>query len=108
VRGLRSRVFELRLPRLVGTREAAVDLLEAQDVPRDLGTADVVVFCDDLATGSASFADELVRQVLTERHGGHLVFVGAPQLFWMRVSEAAERRGVLDRVVQKSAAEAAR
>jgi hypothetical protein len=105
---LRSRVFALRLPRLVGTREAAVDLLDAQDVARDLRTADVVVFCDDLATGSASFADELVRQVLVERHGVHLVLVGAPQLFWMRVSESAERRGVADRVTQKSAAEATR
>ena len=101
-------MFALRLPRLVGTREAAVDLLDAQDVARDLRTADVVVFCDDLATGSASFADELVRQVLTERRGGHLVFVGAPQLFWSRVTEAAERRGVPDRVTQRSAAEAAR
>jgi hypothetical protein len=105
---LRSRVFVLRLPRLVGTREAAVDLLEAQDVPRDLRAADVIVFCDDLATGSASAADELVRQVLTERHGGHLVLVGAPQLFWRRVCESAERRGVPERVAQKSAAEATR
>jgi hypothetical protein len=108
MRGLRSRVFELRLPRLAGTREAAVDLLDAQDVPHDLRRADVVVFCDDLATGSASFADELVRQVLSQRHGGHLVLVGAPQSFWTRVSEAAGRRGLRDRVVQRSAAEATR
>ncbi|WP_138758128.1 hypothetical protein [Modestobacter altitudinis] len=92
----------------MGTREAAVDLLDEQAVPRDLRHADVIVFCDDLATGSASFADELVRQVLAERHGGHLVLVGAPQLFWARVCESAERRGVPHRVTQKSAAEVTR
>ena len=99
-------MYELRLPRLVGTREAVVDLLDEQHVPRALDAADVVVFCDDLATGSASFADELVRQVLTERHGGHLVLVGAPQSFWARILESARRRDVVGRVTLKSAAEA--
>lgn len=99
-------MYELRLPRLVGTREAVVDLLDEQHVPRALDAADVVVFCDDLATGSASFADELVRQVLIERDGGGLVLVGAPQSFWARILESARRRDVVGRVTLKSAAEA--
>jgi hypothetical protein len=103
-----TRVFELRLPRLVGTREAAVDLMDAQEIPPQLAGADVVVFCDDLATGSASFADELVRQVLDVRGGGTLMLVGAPQPFWARVSEAADRRGLATQVALKSAAEACR
>ena len=96
---------QLRLPRLAGTREAVTDLLAEQHVPASLTGECLGVLCRDLASGSTSFADELVKQVLTERDAAELTLVGAPERFVTLVRAAAQRRGVADRVHVRSGAE---
>jgi hypothetical protein len=98
-------VRRLHLPRLVGTREAVSDLLSEQTVPDRLKGEVLVVYCNRLVSGSSSFADELVRQTLLERDADELLLVGAPDEFAQRVSEAAQRRGVEDRVNRRAGAE---
>lgn len=98
---------QLRLPRLVGTREAVSDLLAEQQLPASLAGETVVVQCRDLASGSTSFADELVKQVLGDRGAATLTLVGAPDRFVAYVRAAAERRGVVARVTVRSGAELA-
>ncbi|SDQ10237.1 hypothetical protein [Quadrisphaera sp. DSM 44207] len=96
---------EIVLPRLAGTRDALRQLLHDQRVGDDLGGRPAVVFCRDLVSGSPSFADELVREVLEVRGARELVLVGAPDLFWDRVAQAATRRGRAGAVRRMSAAE---
>jgi hypothetical protein len=96
---------QLRLPRLVGTREAVTDVLHEQGVPATLAGEQVAVLARDLASGSASFADELVKEVLCERGAAELSLVGAPERFVEHVHAAAVRRGVADKVHVRSAAE---
>lgn len=98
-------MVQLRLPRLVGTREAVGDLLAEQSVPASLNGERLVVLCRDLASGSTSFADELVKQVLVDRGAAELTLVGAPERFVAYVRAAAERRGAPERVQVRSGAE---
>ena len=97
---------QLRLPRLAGTREAVGDLLAEQQVAPSLAGEELVVLCRDLASGSTSFADQLVKEVLEQRGASAIVLVGAPSRFVALVQESAQRRGVADRVRVSSGAEA--
>ena len=82
----------IQLPRLVGSRQAAGNLLSAQDhVFRD---AVVVVDCSELRTGTASFADALVAGILVEGEAKELQLRDAPPAFATLVRGAAERRNV--------------
>ncbi len=94
----------LTLPRLVGSREAVRDLLAEQSISEDLSDDGLVVLCRDLASGSSSFADELVFEVLQRRRAPELVIVGAPIRFGQRVEESASRRGVEHQVSIKMGA----
>jgi hypothetical protein len=96
---------QLRLPRLVGTREAVRDVLDEQGVRPTLAGEQVVVLARDLASGSTSFADELVKELLCERDAAELSLVGAPERFVEHVRAAAARRGVADKVHVRSGAE---
>lgn len=95
----------LLLPRLVGTREAVRDLLAEQDVSGSLAGESLVVLGRDLASGSSSFADELVVEVLERRKADHLILVGMPDQFVRHVRESAARRDVSERVSLRSGAE---
>lgn len=96
----------LVLPRLAGTREAVADLVAEQKLPGDLRGTDVIVVGADLLAGSSSFADELVKETLVQRHADHLVLVGVSGVFDERLRAAAERRGVQGKLRHKSAVEA--
>jgi dihydroxyacetone kinase DhaKLM complex PTS-EIIA-like component DhaM len=98
-------MVRLRLPRLVGRREAVADLLTTQQVPPALLDEDVVLLCRDLATGSASFADELVKDLLQQRGAARLLLVGAPERFVEDARAAAVRHGVDGRVLVRTAVE---
>lgn len=98
-------MLELELPRLVGTRDAVSDLLAEQGLPSNLAGQDVVVLGRALASGSSSFADQLVHEVLEVRGANRLILVGSPSLFKTRVREAAERRCVDTRLREAPAAE---
>jgi hypothetical protein len=106
-RGARLEAGSVRitLPRLVGTRETARDLLAEHGVPESLTSERVVVLCRDLASGSTSFADELVKELLVDRAATQLILVGAPERFVDHVRAAAARRGVAERVQVRSGAE---
>ncbi len=91
-------MVELTIPRLAGTRDAVVDLLREHDVPQDLAGTTVVISGRDVVASSASYVDELVRQVLDVRAAAELVLVSPPDQFRDRVLEAAQRRGVTNRV----------
>lgn len=93
------------LPRLAGTREAVGDLLAAHEVPGPLSGQTVIVLCRELASGSPSFADELVKELIEDRAAAELVLVGAPALFQRHVEAAAVRRDVAGRVRLGSGAE---
>lgn len=90
---------QLVLPRLAGTREAVEDLLSEQGVAEDLRGKQLIVLCRDLASGSPSFADQLVKSALKDRRAAELVLLGAPDRFTAHVRDSATRRGVSSRVV---------
>jgi hypothetical protein len=95
----------ITLPRLVGTREAARDLLAEHRVPPTLAGEQVVLLCRDLASGSTSFADELVKDLLVDRAAAELVLVGAPERFVDHIRATAARRDVGSRVHVRTGAE---
>lgn len=95
----------LTLPRLAGTRETVGDLLASQSVPVSLDGQVVVVLSRALASGSPSFADELVKEVLGERGAAELVLVGSSPRFTHHVEAAAARRHLAERVRVGSGAE---
>jgi hypothetical protein len=94
---------ELRLPRLVGARETMRELVAEARLPSHVD-GDFVVYGDDLATGSGSAADELVKQVLEIRGAKHLIVVSAPSRFEERLKAAAADRELTDRLVFQHAA----
>jgi hypothetical protein len=93
------------IPRLAGTRDAFRQLLDDQGVPAVLSGQTVVVLCREVVSGSSSYADEVVHQVLGVRGARELVLVGGPPLFTGRVLGAAERRGLAGRVRTGAAAD---
>ena len=95
--------YEIKLPRLIGGRDAARDVT-AGALPGHLHGDRVLVICRDLFAATPSFADELVRQVLVEREADELVLVGASGEFPGWVSDAAVRRQVASRVRELSLA----
>jgi hypothetical protein len=94
---------ELRLPRLVGARDTVRELVVEAQLPSHVD-GDLVVYGDDLATGSGSAADELVKQVLQIRGARRLVVVSAPSRFEERLKAAAADRELTDRLVFRHAA----
>ncbi len=93
-----TKTVSLSLPRLAGTREAARDLVSDQHIPDDLTGQTIDVFCRNLASGSTSFADELVTILLSERHAAYVVLLGAPSRFVDHARDSAARRGFSGRI----------
>ena len=85
----------LVLPYLVAGRDLADAMLEPLE---PLAGTRFVVDGRSLATGSVSFASQLVVRVLDQGGAGALVLVGGPQEFVEHVCGAAERLGVADRL----------
>ena len=96
---------ELVLAGLLGTRESADDLVARAGLPRDLAGSGVVLFCRDLLSGSTSFADQLVDELVAKRHADSVIVVGAPERFRKHMLDAARRRGLSGRVRIESAAQ---
>lgn len=86
----------LQLPRLVGSRESAVAL--ASSLPSRLVGEQVVVVSRDLVSGSPSFADELVVELLARRQADRVVVVGAYDDFAAYVTDSAARHDVAHRL----------
>jgi hypothetical protein len=93
-----TRTLSLVLPRLAGTREAARDLAEDQQLPPTLRDLHVELLCGELASGSTSFADELVSILFADRNAASVELIGAPYRFVNHFRASADRRGFADRV----------
>jgi hypothetical protein len=85
----------LQLPRLVAGRDYADEIVRSIGLADD---ADVVVDGTRLLSGTASFAAELVEQLLVEHRARSLTLVGAPGDFVTYASTAARDLGVADRL----------
>ncbi len=99
-------VEQLVLPYLAGTREAARDLIQEQGLERSLEGRGVLLLCQDLASGSTSFADELVKILLEERQAATIMLLGDPDRFAQHVAASASRRNFSGRVKAVTGAEA--
>jgi hypothetical protein len=75
------------------------DLLEEQGLAADFAGQRVVVSCRELSSGSPSFADELVSELLDHRHASEVLLVSCPPKFRNYMLEAASRHGRQDAVV---------
>jgi hypothetical protein len=94
-------MFEIRLPRLVGSRLAAKEMVT--NLHDEVRGERVVLNCRDLRSGSPSFADEIVKRVLVEGEAAELVVLGAADDFLAYVNRSAEARSVGDRVSSRPA-----
>lgn len=92
---------DLRLPRLVGTRAAARELADDQDIPNDLTGEAVVIYGRNLVSGSQSFADELVDLLLEKRRADRLELVACPDDFYAYMEHAAELRGMQHKITTR-------
>lgn len=94
----------IELPRLLGTRKAAIDTVEAADLPANLGS--VVILANRVAFVSASFAGELVKQVLEVRGAEEILLVGASPRLEEVLNDAVTRCSVKGTVRRTTASEA--
>ena len=85
----------LTLPSLVAGRDLAGLMLDRLGA---FGGRVVVVDARQSASGSASFASELVTRTLVEGGADRLVVVGAPARFADHVGQSARDSGVADRL----------
>ncbi|QWY82307.1 hypothetical protein SEA_PHISHY_33 [Gordonia phage Phishy] len=70
-----------------------------EDLPADLTDAEVVLNCRGLLAAAISFADELIKEILVNRHADQLRVVEATDReFLTYLSERAEAHGVRDRL----------
>jgi hypothetical protein len=87
---------QVMLPRLVGSRESADQLLGS--LPRGTPYARLVLNCRELLAASPSFADEVVKLVLVEGRASELVVLGASDEFAEYIKQSAEARDVFSQV----------
>jgi hypothetical protein len=83
-------------PKLVSSRDQARKLTAS--LPNDLSGTVVMVDCSALQASTPSFVDELIKAVLVDRRGSHLVIKAAPERTVELARRAAQNRGVLDRL----------
>ncbi|WP_146211073.1 hypothetical protein [Quadrisphaera granulorum] len=67
-------------------------------MPDQFDGSDVVVDASELAAGTSSAADELVRELVVIRGAAKLVLIGGPDAFLGFLRESGERYGVADRL----------
>ena len=84
---------DLHLPMYVAGRDFADDVV---DQLGNLTGRSIVVDATGLASGTSSFAAQLVSRVLVEGKAGELIVVGAPDQFNEYAREAAAADGVAD------------
>lgn len=98
--------MQVELPRLLGTRKAARDTVEQAELPPDLNDHSVIVLANRVASVSASYADELVKQLLEDRNAEEILLVGASPHLEERLNDAVARRHVKGTVRRTTASEA--
>jgi hypothetical protein len=91
--------IKIKLPRIVGTRPGVAPFLV--DVEETLEGEHVVLDCRALLSGTPSFADEMVKQILVERGAAELVVLSATSDFASDVIASARDSGIVDRIYLK-------
>jgi hypothetical protein len=86
----------VRLPRLIGTRNSARQLLE--DLSADLAGVDVVLLARASSVCTYPVADELINELIVRR-GARLRVHGASDELELSLLEAAEVHGVVNRLI---------
>lgn len=94
--------MDITLPRVVGTRPAVAPFLD--HLRADLKGETVVLDCRSLLSGTPSFADEIVKQVLADRRADELLVLGANSDFGADLAASAAAHGVIDRLHFKETA----
>jgi hypothetical protein len=89
-------MVRLKMPDHAGSRDQATDLLSP--LPSDLTGTTVALDCSAVVVTTPSFMDEIVKQVLEQRHAKTLEVSSAPQRAGELLKRAAENRGVRDRL----------
>jgi hypothetical protein len=92
---------QVTLPRLVGSRESADQLLES--LSPQARHERVVLNCRELLAASPSFADEIVKLVLVEGRASELVVLGADDEFVSYIRQSAEAHHVTSQVAIRPA-----
>ncbi|GGL07810.1 phospholipase/lecithinase/hemolysin [Curtobacterium luteum] len=91
--------LNITLPRLVGTREAAEDLVNRTDGTPEDGRVEVNGRA--LATSTISFADELVKKLI-ERGAKEILIVSAPERFRRQMTDAGKRHREVAVTIKRS------
>jgi uncharacterized Fe-S center protein len=86
---------DLTLPLFVAGRDFAADLADRLG---EVAARSIVVDATSLASGTSSFAAELVRRVLVDGKAAELIVVGAPEQFNEYARDGATADGVADRL----------
>lgn len=87
----------LEAPVLAGSRPRAQQILT--DLPDDLSNAVVQLHCESLIAAAASFADEIVCELLVRRHAQRLVVTGVSDSEFIEyLRDRAEVHDVVDRL----------
>ncbi len=89
-------MFRLEAPDHAGLRPQASEL--ASQLPDDLTGQAVALDCSNLVVGSPSFFDEIVKQILVERHAATLDVVHASSRAQEHLERSATNRGVRARL----------
>ena len=89
-------MVRVKMPDHAGSRDQAKDLLSP--LPSDLTGTTVALDCSAVVVSTPSFMDEIVKQVLEQRHAKTLEVSSGPQRARELLKRSAENRGVLDRL----------
>jgi hypothetical protein len=89
-------MLQVNTPDHAGSRDQAQELV--RPLADDLTGQSVIVDCSNLVVGTPSFMDEIVKQILEQRHAETLQLSGGPPRARELLERSAENRGVRDRL----------
>lgn len=86
----------ISVPHLVTSRRQAQEMLAG--IPDDLHDCEVILDCSGVQASPPSFVDEVVKIVLVDRKALRLRLRSVPERAATYAEQAAQRRGVVDRL----------
>jgi hypothetical protein len=89
-------MIRLETPEHAGSRDQAIALVAP--LADDLSGTSVLLDCGGLVVATPSFLDELVKQILEQRHADRIDVLNPPDRAWQLLDRAATNRGVRARV----------
>ena len=89
-------MLQVNTPDHAGSRDQAQELV--RPLADDLTGQSVIVDCSNLVVGTPSFMDEIVKQILEQRHAETLQLNGGTPRARELLERSAENRGVRDRL----------